>query len=141
MSGGGSYWGDGAAAAPFSALGLAMNGGGAHHPAPNQYNAFSGGRPPPALPPHIHAHGHGGGHHGGGGAFGAGVTYGGGGQQMAAAQQYSFAEQQRQGSLSQSQQMELMGVLESEEGLGEIDAFLGAPMGLGRDGMEGVRWA
>jgi hypothetical protein len=56
--------------------------------------------------------------------------------------QYSFpAAAQRHGSLSQEQQMELMDVLESE-GMGEIDAFLGAPMGLSQsqNGMEGIRW-
>ncbi|OIW31639.1 hypothetical protein CONLIGDRAFT_572141 [Coniochaeta ligniaria NRRL 30616] len=83
MSGG--YWGDGtgvAPSAPYSALGIAMNGGG---PASN------GG--------------------------------------------YSL-----QGSLSQEQQMELMDALETE-GMGEMDAFLHAPMGLSQNGMEGIRWA
>lgn len=42
---------------------------------------------------------------------------------------YNFG---RQGSLTQSQQLELMNVLETE-GLGDIDAFL-------NDGMDGARW-
>jgi hypothetical protein len=36
--------------------------------------------------------------------------------------------------------MELMDVLETE-GMGEIDAFLNAPVGLSQNGMEGIRWA
>lgn len=70
-----------------------------------------------------------------------GTVFGGGGGSNSAmsGMQYSFPAQ-RQGSLSQEQQVELMDVLETE-GLGDIDAFLHAPMGLSQNGMEGIRWA
>ena len=53
--------------------------------------------------------------------------------------QYAFPPE-RQGSLSQEQQMELMDVLENE-GVQDIDAFLNMGMGLGGGGIDGgVRW-
>jgi hypothetical protein len=73
---------------------------------------------------------------------GTGNSFGpvfGGGNGAMTGMQYAFPTQ-RQGSLSQEQQMELMDVLETE-GMGDIDAFLHAPMGLSQNGMEGIRWA
>lgn len=54
-------------------------------------------------------------------------------------QQYDFP-MDRQGSLTQEQQMELMSVLETE-GMGEINSFLNMDMGLSSEGLDGrVRW-
>ncbi|KAB5536015.1 fungal-specific transcription factor domain-containing protein [Coniochaeta sp. 2T2.1] len=129
----GRYW-DSSSPHQYSALGIAMNGSGPTQPTSAGYASMS------TSP----GHGPSGDNFGGGG-WGGNATpgmMGGGGQ--AQGMQYAFpptaTAQQRQGSLSQEQQMELMDVLETE-GLGEIDAFLQAPIGLSRDGMEGIRWA
>lgn len=121
MSGG--YWSGSngpAATAPYSALGIAMNGG-----------AMSTGGYSISSSPGAGSNF--------GTVFGGGGGGGGGGNSAMSGMQYSFPAQ-RQGSLSQEQQVELMDVLETE-GMGDIDAFLHAPMGLSQNGMEGIRWA
>lgn len=118
----GGYWGDGSGAAgagiaPFSALGLGIGAGGGGYDMSNpprsdgfQYNNNND--------------------------F---ASMFGGQDTGMTGMQYAFPNPGRQGSLSQQQQSELMDVLETE-GLGEIDAFLQAPVGLSGNGMDGIRW-
>lgn len=82
---------------------------------------------------------------GGGGGYdtSSGVAgYFAGGGMMTSGPAPHFAFPDRHGSLSQEQQMELMDVLETE-GMGVMDAFLHAPMGLSQSQsvMEGIHWA
>ncbi len=115
----GPYWNEGATSNPFAA-GLGLNLGGDSY----TIGGRGGGLGDVA-----------GSHPGGGVESGDfGLLHGSG-----FPGQYSFP-QERHGSLSQEQQMELMDVLETE-GIGEIETFLSAGMGLGGGGIDGgVRW-
>ncbi|KAH8897694.1 hypothetical protein GQ53DRAFT_778010 [Thozetella sp. PMI_491] len=110
-AGGGNYFGDGNGATSYTGLGLTTGTGG--------YTVGGGRNGVVAAAP-------------GGGPNGFSMY----GQGIA---QYSFPPE-RQGSLSQEQQMELMDVLENQ-GMQDIDAFLNMGMGLGGSGVDGaVRW-
>ncbi|KAK0717968.1 fungal-specific transcription factor domain-containing protein [Lasiosphaeria miniovina] len=125
------YWGDGAVAAtssPFSDLGFGSGGSGSGDSyTVGNGRGVAGGPPPSGL-----------------GVSSAGLMDSGFGAMFTGAaglgDQYSFS-QERHGSLSQEQQLELMDVLETE-GLSDIDTFLNMGMGLGGGGISegGVRW-
>ncbi|KAK3389722.1 fungal-specific transcription factor domain-containing protein [Podospora didyma] len=128
MHSGQGYWSDGNTSSPFSGFGPGSGG-----PDDNSYRGPTSGLGVSYRGPTSGLGVSSGGDGGFGAMFAVGAASGGFGDQ------YSYS-QERHGSLSQEQQVELMGVLETD-GLSEIDTFLNTGMGLGGGGIGGaVRW-